>query len=106
MNAKISNEVKEEVKKMLPELRLEVMKEFAHWKKYQPNDAFHSDEKVLQILPYSAYEYILLSWGVEPSRINITSVVQALNNKLFKDLRHITCHALRRLALTENLKKD
>ena len=106
MNAKISKEVKEEVKKLLPELRLEVMKEFKHWTKYKTNDDFFSDEKILEILPYSAYEYILLSWGVEPSRITITSVVQALNNKLFRDLRHITCHALRRLALKHSLKKD
>lgn len=102
MQSKISKEVKDEVKKLLPTLREQVLKEFEHWDRYQDNDHFHSDEKVLDILPYSAYEYILLSWGVEPDRVTMSSVVQALNNKLFNDLRHIICHALRRLALTGN----
>jgi len=108
MDKTISKEVKEEVKKLLPRLREEVQKEFAHWDKYKANEHFLSDEKVLEILPYSAYEYILLSWGIEPNRITMTSVVQAMNNKLFSDMKHIICHALRRLALTQGkpTKKD
>lgn len=86
-------------------MREQVLREFEHWDKYHANSYFHSDEKVLEILPYSAYEYILLSWGVEPDRVTMASVVQALNNKLFNDLRHIICHALRRLALTESSAK-
>ncbi len=105
MNTTISKEVKQEVIKLLPELREQVCKEFEHWDKYEPNDRFYSDDKVLEILPYSAYEYILLSWGIEPNRVTLTSVIQALNNKLFSDLRHITCHALRRLAFTQKTGK-
>ena len=101
MQATISNQVKKEVKKLLPELREQVCKEFEHWDRYETNDHFYSDDRVLEILPYSAYEYILLSWGIEPGRVTITSVIDALNNKLFGDLRHITCHALRRLALIQ-----
>jgi hypothetical protein len=105
MHKTISKEVQDEVKKLLPRLREEVQKEFTHWDKYTANNNFHSDEKVLEILPYSAYEYILLSWGIEPNRVTMTSVVQAMNNKLFSDLKHIICHALRRLALTEGKAK-
>jgi hypothetical protein len=102
MPEKISKEVKAEVKKLLPRLREEVKKEFIHWDKYRDNDGFYSDEKVLEILPYSAYEYILLSWGLEPSHVTISAVTQAINGKLFGDLKHITCHALRRLALNHS----
>jgi hypothetical protein len=105
MHYTISKEVKAEVKKLLPRLREDVKKEFIHWDRYKLTDAFHSDDEVFEILPYSAYEYILLSWGLEPSHITITSVVQAMNNKLFGDLKHITCHALRRLALCHNPNK-
>ncbi|MGP8215446.1 MAG: hypothetical protein ACLQQ4_07780 [Bacteroidia bacterium] len=105
MQAKISKQVKDEVKRMLPELREEVKKEFAHWNKYQTHDGFYSDEEIFEILPYSAYEYILLCWGVEPGRITIQSVIQALNNRLFSDLRQITRHALRRIALMQSLSQ-
>jgi hypothetical protein len=99
MDIQLSKAVKEEVKKILPDLRNQVKKEFTHWDMYKADHSFYSDEAVLEILPYSAYEYILLSWGVEPGRVTIPSVVHALNSKLFSDLKHITCHALRRLAL-------
>ncbi|HTA84220.1 MAG TPA: hypothetical protein VK783_14845 [Bacteroidia bacterium] len=102
MNTHLSKAVKDEVKKLLPTLRKEVEQEFTHWNMYETNDRFFSDEKVLEILPYSAYEYILLSWSIEPGMATMESVVHAMNNKLFGDLRHITCHALRRLALKQN----
>jgi hypothetical protein len=101
MRPKITKAVKDEVKRLLPRLREEVKQEFIHWELYHDDDSFYSDEKVLEILPYSAYEYILLSWGVEPERVTMESVIQALNSKLFGDLRSITCHALRRLASTQ-----
>jgi hypothetical protein len=101
MHVEISNTVKEEVKKLLPALREEVRKEFVHWDLYTGTADFLSDEKVFEILPYATYEYIILSWGIEPGRVTPTSVIHAMNNKLFGDLKHIICHALRRLALRQ-----
>jgi hypothetical protein len=105
MEVEISKTVKEEVKKLLPALREEVKKEFVHWDLYTANEDFISDEKIFEILPYATYEYIILSWGIEPSRVTPTSVVHAMNNKLFGDLKHIICHALRRLALRQGVRR-
>ena len=105
MQVELSKAVKDEVKKLLPALREEVKKEFVHWELYIGNEDFLSDEKIFEILPYAAYEYIILSWGIEPGRVTPTSVVHAMNNKLFGDLKHIICHALRRLALKQGMQK-
>lgn len=105
MEIHLSKAVKEEVRKILPELRKQVSKEFTQWVRYEANDYFYSDEEVIETLPYSAYEYILLSWGIEPDRVTIESVVHALNSKLFGDLKQITCHALRRLAMKGRMSK-
>jgi hypothetical protein len=101
MQEKLSNEVTREVKKLLPVLRKEIKKEFDVWHHYTEGDHFKNDELVLQTLPYAAYEYIILCWGVDPARVSMTSVVGAINNKLFSDLRPVTAHALRRLASVE-----
>jgi len=99
MPLKLSRKTRQEIKRLLPELREVVKKEFVHWDRYQAHDGFYSDENIIEILPYAAYEYILLSWAIEAHTITIQSVVEALNNKLFQDLRRIICHALRRIAL-------
>ncbi|HTB06363.1 MAG TPA: hypothetical protein VK806_05365 [Bacteroidia bacterium] len=98
MPTNVSKEVIKEVKRLLPALRKEIKKEFEHWHHYVDGDEFHDDKKVMETLPYAAYEYIILCWGVQPERVNMPSVVSALNNKLFNDLRQVTSHALRRLA--------
>lgn len=97
--AKLSKKVIKEVIKILPEVRKEVLAEFERWQtSYKPGPEFYSDDSLLEILPYAAYEYIILAWSVDASRINKDKAIRALNGKIFKDIRKITAHALRRLA--------
>lgn len=103
MRPLISEYIKEEIRNILPLVREEVKKEFMRWNDYTPGAHFYSDEKVFELLPYAAYEYILLSWGVEPHLVSMASVIRSLNDKLFFDLRHIVAHTLRRIALQEKL---
>ena len=96
---KISKKVTDEVKKILPDIREEVKKEFKHWgHAYSESDDFYSDKKLFETLPCAVYEYIILAWGVSPERVNKDSAIRALNGKIFKDIHKITAHALRRLA--------
>lgn len=97
--AKLSRKVIKEVTKILPQVRNEVLVEFERWQSsYIPGPEFYSDETLLNILPYAAYEYILLAWNIEPDRLDRDAAVRALNGKIFKDIRKVTAHALRRLA--------
>lgn len=100
---KISKKVTDEVKKILPTIREEVKKEFKHWgHSYRECPDFYSDKKLLKTLPGAVYEYIILSWGISPERVNTDSAIRALNGKIFKDIHKITAHALRRLAFVQN----
>lgn len=100
--ARLSKKVIKEVIKILPEVRDEVITEFERWKtSYKAGPGFYSDEKLLEILPYAAYEYIILAWSIDPSRINKDAAIKALNGKIFKDIRKVTAHALRRIACNQ-----
>jgi hypothetical protein len=104
--AKLSKKVIKEVMNILPQLRKELMTEFECWDgSYKAGPAFYSDEHVLATLPYAAYEYIILAWGVDPIRINKETTIQALNGRIFKDIKKITAHALRRIAFNVSTKK-
>ena len=94
----ISVRVTERVKSILPELRKSIEKEFAEWNGYSPAQGFYSDEKVFETLPSAAYEYLIITWGIAPARIDQRSVVYVMDNRLFDDIHRITAHALRRLA--------
>ncbi len=97
--ATLSKKVTNEVKKILPEIREQVKKEFKHWgHAYEECPDFYSDAKLFKTLPCAVYEYIILSWGISPERVNTDSAIRALNGKIFKDIDKITAHALRRLA--------
>lgn len=97
MKSLLSDKVLEEVRKVLPEVRENVKKEFARWNNYTPGSEFYSDDKVIKTLPSAAYEYIIIAWGIHPSRIDERSVIYVMDNRLFNDIKKITAHALRRL---------
>lgn len=98
MNHPISSKVTDKVKGLLPALRESIKKEFVEWNGYAPAPGFYSDEKVLETLPAAAYEYLIITWGIPPARIDKRSVVYVMDNRLFNDMDKITAHALRRLA--------
>ena len=98
MSDKLSQKVKEEVKRLLPELREKVKKEFKEWYTYHDNEAFYSDEALMQILPFAAYDFLLLNWCIKPDRIKYRDVIYTLDNRLFGHLPLIISHALRKLA--------
>jgi len=104
---KISAKVIKEVKNILPELRDELAAELKRWgNEHKANDEFYSDEHVLTILPHAAYEYIILAWSIDPAQLDKEAVIGALNGKIFKDIRKITAHALRRIVFTAKLKSE
>lgn len=97
MTTGLSAKVVQEVKKILPEVRNHVMQEFDVWNTPAPGTDFYSDDKVIQTLPGAAYEYLIVAWGINPSRIDERSVIYVMDNRLFNDIKKITAHALRRL---------
>jgi hypothetical protein len=103
--ARLSKKVINQVKSISPLIRNELLSEFERWGScYVTCPQFFSDETLLKILPYAAYEYIILAWNVEPSRLNKDAAISALNGKIFKDIHKITAHALRRIACINALK--
>jgi hypothetical protein len=107
MHITLSVEVEEEVRKSLPLLREQLKKEFLHLDNYyKPCTDFYSNDKVIELLPCAAYEYILMKWGIEPTLVTMPSVIKALNDKLFSELPLIAAHALRRLATKQSSDKE
>ena len=94
----LSHKVVKEILEHAGTVREEVKKEFPRITVYSDGPEFYSDELLLETIPCAAYEYIILCWGVEPSRIDFDSVIFALNNNRLKDIKKIIAHALRRLA--------
>ena len=106
MPDKLSKKVIDEVKSILPELREELLIEFKKWQPaYIACPEFYSDEQVLAMIPYAAYEYIILAWNIEPGRIDKDEAIKALNGKIFNDIYKITAHALRRIASMHLMNK-
>jgi hypothetical protein len=104
--AEISKKVIKEVTHLLPEVRKEVKKELSHWKAHYDCGckAFNSDKHFIKSLPSAVYEYIIMVWGIEPGRVTSDSAIEALNERIFKDVRKITAHGLRRLAFKNSGK--
>lgn len=92
----LSNEVKEEIKRLLPGLREQVISEFAKLG-ITPTKPFYSDKACIESLPYAAYEYIILCWEVAPERIDKEALLSAINNKLFTSMHKIVAHGLRKM---------
>jgi len=97
MKKKLSPDFTEEVKKMLPELRKETEEELTQWGEYVPGGAFYNDEKVVEALPFAAYEFL---WLNKKMKMDRKTVIEWLNEGVFKNmLDKIICHTLRKLAL-------
>jgi hypothetical protein len=97
MEKKLSPTLTEQLKKMLPALRKETEEELTKWGDYVPGGAFYNDEKVIETVPFAAYEFLWMSKKIKLAK---KDVIQWLNEGIFKDvLDKVICHALRRLAL-------
>ena len=95
---KLSPEIIEQVKKMLPKMRKETLKELTWWREYLPTDEFYSDEKTIQILPFAAYEYLSIAKGM---KVDKATIVKWLNDGFFNEelLRRVLTHSLRRMTI-------
>jgi len=94
---KISPKTVSLVKRMLPALREEVKKDFGKWTEYIPDDDFHSNKKVIEMLPFAAHEYLLVTRSF---RADKAMIIEWFNLGIFNDfLDKIIAHALRRLAI-------
>lgn len=103
---KLSSAAAQKVKELLPELRKEVKKGFLDWSEYIPGPKFLSDEKVLEYLPSSFYEYLVIHKKIYADR---EWVLYCLNNFTLENMREIIPHTLKRLAMLDyydTLKKD
>ena len=97
MKRKLSPACTEQVKKMLPILRKKTENELAEWGDYVPGGAFYNDEKVIETVPFAAYEFI---WLGRKMKLSKKEVFEWLNNGTLKNvLDEVICHTLRRLAL-------
>ena len=92
----ISHKVEREVIRLLPDIRMQVREELNKCGRVAGH-AFYSDKKILETIPYAAYEMLILSWEIAPEFIDIDTMVHALDTKLFPSLPKIVCHTLRRL---------
>ena len=96
---RISPEVVDQIKLLLPELRKEVKKDFTFWKNYSIDDAFYSDDAILALIPYCVYEYYELTKGL--TILDEELLFSLLNGGIFLDIQKITAHALRRFIEVE-----
>ena len=97
MRKKLSPAFTKQVKKMLPKLRKETEEELAKWGNYIPGPEFYADEKVLETLPFAAYEFLSIGKHI---RVDRRTLIEWFNDGIFRDiLGGVICHALRRLAL-------
>jgi hypothetical protein len=88
----------QKIKKMLPKLRAEVIKDFTGWEEYVPGINFKSDEKLIEHLPASFYEYLCIYKKIHVDR---AWVLYCLNNFEEDRIREIIPHALKRLAMLD-----
>ena len=97
MKKQLSPALTKQIKKMLPALREETEQELADWGEYVPGGAFYDDEKVIETLPFAAYEFL---WLGKKMKMAKRDILNWLNDGIFKEaLDKIICHALRKLAL-------
>ena len=104
MKKKLSPGFTEQVCKMLPRLRKETEEELAFWGDYIPCPEFYDDAKVLEALPFAAFEYISIGKKIKVER---RVIIDWLNDGAFGEATEvIICHALRRLALKQPKHKS
>lgn len=95
---RLSIKLKDEVKHILPALRKETEEELARWGNCSIAAVFYDDKKVLEILPFAAYELLRIG---KRMRLDKSTIINWLNEGILKSvLDEIICHALRKLALT------
>lgn len=101
---KLSPAFTEEIKKKLPALRKETEEELAHWGDYIPCPEFYTDEKVLEALPFAAYEFLRIGKKIIVER---RLIIEWLNEGAFTEIADaVICHALRRMALKQPKHKS
>lgn len=99
---KLSDELLKQLKDNLPEIRKKLVSELSKWEDYHTGVNFHSDEKLFQLLPSSAYEYLFICKKIS---LDKESASYWINNMPFSYLRYVAIHALRRLALLDGHTK-
>lgn len=96
---KLSTSIVKKIKRILPEMREEVLKEFPKWHEYTAGSRFYSDEKVIEYLPSSCYEYTIIFKKIYTDR---ELAFYCLNNLTDEYLREVVSHTLKRLALLDS----
>ena len=90
---KITADIKKEVERILPELRVQTEEEYNGWSGKKPGAGFYSDKKVLNTFTQVADNYFIFA------KLSIQdSDNKNLNAQTAKAIRNITGVALRRLA--------
>lgn len=98
MRKKLSPTFIEEVRKLLPEMRKETQEELKEWGKYNYSNDFYSDDTLVKLLPFAAYEYINIAKRI---RVDKLTIIEWLNDGLFHEdiLKKVIAHALRRMVI-------
>ncbi len=97
---KLSLTITKQVIQLLPEMRKETQDELKTWGKYDFGEAFYSDDKLIKVLPFSAYEYVRLAKRI---KVDKSSIIEWLNDGLFNEetLKKVIAHALRRIVISQ-----
>lgn len=100
----LKKEIEQEICRILPEIRKQVLSEFEEWNEYISRFEFHFDEALLMTLPYAVYEYLILHKGIKPDHINKSFVIYLLNEGELRgeELAQVVAHGLRRIASSHN----
>jgi hypothetical protein len=97
---KLSAKITQQVIKMLPEMRKETQEELKTWGKYDYGEEFYSDDRLINALPFSAYEYVRLAKRI---KVDKSIIIEWLNQGLFDEdtLKKVIAHALRRIVISK-----
>jgi hypothetical protein len=103
---KLAPSVIKQVQKLLPEVREITKQEFPKWHEYTAGDNFYADEKVIEHLPSSWYEYAIILKKIHTDR---EFAFYCLHHLTDENMSEVLAHTLKRLALidsyiSENLK--
>jgi hypothetical protein len=96
MTTLLSKKVISSIKEMLPELREQVKQDVIKWNSFSPSAEFYSDENIIETLPFSVFDYILIKRDIHLDKHN---AIELLNMENQGFLKEITAHALRQLAM-------
>lgn len=94
---KLSQQTAKQVKRVLPVLRNEIEEELTKWDEYTPSEEFYSDQKVIEVLPYTTHEYLIIQREL---KVDKETLIEWLNDGLFIDiLPKVVSYTLRRLTI-------